>query len=83
MGYTTNPQKVRVDIWKGYKWYTTISLTWNRFYEVEEDEYEHIRDTFKRLMQEQYTRMFKGMIATCLKPYHQISHPLMIKIDEK
>lgn len=80
MGYTTNPQMVRVDIWKGLKWYTTLELDWNKYSAGNGGVYEHIRDTFKRLMDEQYPGQFKGMKATCLEPYHEEGYPLMIEL---
>jgi len=84
MGYTTDEEMVRVDIFRdNFKWYATVAMYWDRYTsENPITGYENIYDTFKRCMSEQFREEYQGMIAVCLKPYHKHSHPLMIRIGE-
>lgn len=80
-GFCLNPEMVRVDLFKGsesMKYYTTLELKWDKYRE-DDGEYEDIKDTFIRLMKEQYPS-FKEYYVVCLSPYHRHSYPLMIKI---
>ena len=85
MGYSTNDRMVRVDFFKDSgKWYATEALLWDRYetHKVKnlKVEVEAIHDTFKRCLRKQYPNRYRGMIALCLEPYHEYSHPLMIRI---
>lgn len=77
--YSGNEDSVRVDIWKeSGKWYTTLELKWDRYLVKEGGTRELMHDTFKRCLREQHENCYIGMTATCLDPYHEYSHPLMI-----
>lgn len=82
MGYSDDKSMVRVDIWKqSGKWYETIALKWDRYsFEQNDGSRELIHDIFRRCMQEQYPNYYIGMKATCLEPYHEHSHPIMIDL---
>jgi hypothetical protein len=81
MGYTEDSSYVRVDIFKeSGKFYTTISLKWDRFNAKDKNgKFENIHDTFRRCLEKE-TGSWKGMWAVCLEPYHENSHPLMMKM---
>lgn len=85
MGFTTDEHMVRVDIFKEKgKWYATIALKWDRYTcgnpQDGSNDYESLHTTFQRCMKEQYPDKFKDMWAICLDPYHELSHPQMIKL---
>lgn len=78
MGFTVNENMVRVDFWKpSGKWYDTVELEWDNYgsreYKIGD---ELIHDTFRRCLKEQFSGHYKGMLATCLEPYHINSHPI-------
>jgi len=77
MGYTADDSLVRVDFFKTTgKWYDTVSMKWDRFRCTDKDgSFEDIRDTFKRCIKEQFKNR-SDMIAICLHPYHEYSHPV-------
>lgn len=91
-GFTLDPQMVRVDLFKpnSMKFYTTISLNFDRYFEVipeseykktGQPKYEHINDTFLRCLRSQFPNFINsGFLAVCLEPYHKNSYPLMIKL---
>lgn len=82
MGYCSDPSMVRVDFFKkSGKWYTTEEMVWDRYLSKEDGELELIHETFKRCLKQEFGRSFRGMIAVCLKPYHEASHPLMTDWD--
>jgi hypothetical protein len=86
MGFTANENMVRVDFFKpSGKWYTTEEMNWDKYISGSniDGNYEHIIDTFKRCVAEQFQGYFNGMRAVCLEPYHEYSHPLMIVVGEK
>lgn len=80
MNYSDNPAMVRVDFWKpSGKWYCTEAIKWDRYITTIDNSTETIHETFKRCLREQLGDRLSDMTATCLEPYHEHSHPLMIK----
>lgn len=80
MGYTIKSNMVRVDFFKeGGKWYTTEEMEWDRYFSEDAYGIELIYDTFKRCLDQSFPDRYKNMIAVCLEPYHELSHPLMVK----
>lgn len=79
--FSESPNHVRVDIWKpSGKWYDAIMLVWP---ESEWGRDRRMHATFRREIDRQQPGRFRGMIATCLEPYHELSHPIMIVIGEE
>jgi len=72
---------VRVDFWKpSGKWYDTEAIKWDRYRSTDKKgTTELIHDTFKRCLRQQLGDRLSSMVATCLEPYHENSHPLMVK----
>ena len=88
MNYSNEPSMVRVDFWKpSGKWYCTEEIKWDRYNAKASIEMtvlgikysELIHETFKRCLCEQLEGRLEGMTATCLEPYHEHAHPLMVK----
>ena len=74
MGYSDKPQMVRVDFFKeSGKWYTTEAVEWLQYAGC------LIHDAFERSLQKHLKGRLEGMTAVCLKPYHEHSHPIMLK----
>ena len=72
MEYVTDYQMVRVDFFKpSGKWYTTEDMRWLNYSGM------HIHDAFKRSLRASFGSNYNGMVAVCLKPYHEHEHPLM------
>lgn len=95
MGYTTDDAMVRVDFFKlSGKWYTTEAVKWTGNYEgglvareFAKSLHDHLleRETQPGRMHESRkpsTIRLSGMIAVCLKPFHQHAHPLLLQVDE-
>lgn len=77
MGYTDDPTMVRVDIFKNSgKWYTTLAIEWLYY----SSDNQLIHDIFRESLKKHLGNKFSGMTAVCLEPYHEYSHPLMIKL---
>ena len=73
MGYTTDPEMIRVDFFKpSGKWYTTESIKWVGSYTTD------LHEGFKRSLRASLGDRLKGMTAVCLHPYHELAFPLMI-----
>lgn len=84
MGYSKNDSMVRVDFFKQTgKWYTTEELLWDRFHSTINGEFEDIRETFKRLLDEQFPFNYTEMFAVCLHPCHEHEHPIFVNRLEK
>lgn len=80
MRYASDDSIARVDFFRqSGKWYTTEEMKWDRYLSEDKDGkvVELITDTFKRCIDEQFPDHFIEMIAVCLEPYHEHSHPLM------
>lgn len=77
MGYSENPEMVRVDFFReSGKWYTTEAIRWIGY---RGDIFEEFR---KSLMAADvgFGKRLSGMWAVCLEPYNEHKFPLMIKI---
>jgi hypothetical protein len=78
--YSINPCSCRVDFFKpSGKWYTTEAIIWDRYHTNGLGGFEDIQATFKRLLREQLKGRLSDTTAVCLQPYHEFSHPLMVK----
>ena len=82
MGYTTNSSHVRVDRFKeSGKWYDTLEINMENHYD-DLNIYKALRDSINETMQfENYVQRWlsQGGSFVCLEPYHQHSHPVMLK----
>lgn len=78
MGYSEDDSMVRVDFFKtSGKWYTREAVKWTGGYK---DVW--IFDAFKQSLRDHFKDSpgrLEGMTAVCLEPYHEHSHPLMLK----
>jgi hypothetical protein len=89
MGYSNDPSMVRVDFFReGGKWYTTEAVKWTGSYfacppsGTSEIKCECIHDAFIHSLRDHFAdhpNRLCEMSAVCLKPYHEHSHPLMLK----
>lgn len=74
MGYSIHDSHVRVDRFKERgKWYDTIVINMVNHYEAP-----CLNDCIEKLLKEDGYEM-EGWIYVCLEPYHQYSHPVMLK----
>ena len=83
MGYTIHSSHVRVDRFKeSGKWYDTLEV------DMEDHYYDNIiQDALRRSINESYSHvnnfvdgwLAQGGSFVCLEPYHQNSHPVMLK----
>ena len=75
MGYSSEPDMVRVDIFKpSGKWYDTIDMKW-----VDYDG-PLLHDTFTAsLIKGGMSGRYQGFMMICLEPYHKHAYPIMIK----
>ncbi|MFX0184074.1 MAG: hypothetical protein ACFE95_13410 [Candidatus Hodarchaeota archaeon] len=80
MGYIADDSYVRVDFFKpSGKWYTTESVKWTG--EWSKDEGGLIHDEFAKSLRDHFASnpdRLSDMIAICLKPYHELSHPILL-----
>ena len=84
MGFTTKEGMVRVDFFKqSGKWYTTEEMYWDRYFTHECGNTELFHETFIRCLNKSFPDRYTEMIAVCLKPYHEHSHPILINRGEK
>lgn len=77
--YNSDPQNVRVDLFKpSGKWYTTVSIRMDR-YEAHTPSggYESLHDTVARCLREQLDG-YRRKVAVVLEPYHEHAHPVML-----
>ncbi len=82
MGYSSDDDMVRVDFFRSTgKWYTTEGVKWTGEYSLGKNKQlihaafaQSLRDHFK----DRPDRL-SSMNAICLEPYHEASHPIMIK----
>lgn len=77
--YTDDPAMVRVDFWKkSGKWYTTEAVKWTAGWHRDSC---LINDGFKQSLRDHFKDIpnrLSDMDATCLDPYHELSHPIQI-----
>lgn len=95
MGYSEDPQDVRVDFFKETgKWYATESVRWIHYfssYNVKGEPQEGgkiIQDAFLEALTKHLTRpdgsiRYAGMWAVCLEPHHEHAHPIMMTVPKK
>lgn len=77
MGFTIKDDFVRVDFFKeSGKWYETESIEWKSYDAVDKT----LNELFREYLVDQIGDRYSGMFAVCLKPYHQHSFPLMIRL---
>lgn len=87
MNYSDNPAMVRVDFFKpSGKWYCTEAVKWTGAYygsnidgQTFSSECQPIYDAFAQSLRDHLEKRLSDMTAICLEPYHQFTHPLMIK----
>lgn len=81
MGYSEAEDSVRVDFFKDTgKWYETLGIKWTGGYrncDIREALLKSVRDHFGG------NRRLSGMTIVCLEPYHEHSHPIMIRNWDK
>lgn len=79
--YSNNPESVRVDFFRpSGKWYTTEAVLFVGGWKSSPDNLIH--DAFARSLRKHFVDdpdRLQGMIAICLEPYHEHSHPIMLK----
>ena len=80
MGYSNNPEDVRVDFFKpSGKWYCTEKVRWTApFYATRFDALESFARSLQDHFKDQPDRL-SDMTAVCLNPYRELAYPLMIK----
>ena len=73
--YSNDPASVRVDFFKpSGKWYATEAITWTGG-----GTGVLIHDAFRKSLEDSIGDKYTGLDAVCLEPYHEYSHPIMIK----
>lgn len=79
MGYDVNDNMVRVDRFKPRgKWYDTLAVDMAPHYRNPD-----LHDAVRLAIQDKYPDMKIGSWTfVCLEPYHQNSHPVMLKAKE-
>lgn len=79
--YIEDPASCRVDFFKpSGKWYCTESVQFIGPWAATTDNLIH--DAFKRSLRAHFKDCpdrLSDMVAVCLEPYHEHSHPLMVK----
>lgn len=83
MGYIENDRMVRVDFFaESGKWYTIEAVLWTGGYGspvlIHEAFATSLRDHFK-----DNPNRLNQLDAVCLEPYHEFSHPIMLKKGSK
>lgn len=80
--YAQDPNSVRVDFWQRglygrMKWKYTEAVIWpSELYGTY-----LIHDAFRQVLKAHLGTRMKGLVATCLEPYHEHSHPISMVID--
>lgn len=79
--YIKDPASCRVDFFRqSGKWYCTEAVRFIGPWRATTDNLIH--DAFKRSLREHFKECpdrLSDMVAVCLEPYHEHSHPLMVK----
>lgn len=94
MGFTTNDSRVRVDFFKpSGKWYGTASIDMEKHYKgvIQDCVYQACVDEYNKGDEGEWGYTFTpediltrdkedgGWTIVCLEPYHEHSHPVMLK----
>lgn len=80
--YAQDPNSVRVDFWQknlrgGLKWKYTEAVVWpTEMYHAD-----LIHEAFRQALKAHLGQRMKGLVAICLEPYHEHSHPISMVID--
>lgn len=75
MNYSNDESMVRVDFFKpSGKWYTTEAIKWTGGYKGV-----CIHTALSQSLRDALGDRLSEMDAVCLEPYHEYSHPVMIK----
>lgn len=84
MHYSDKPESVRVDFWKpSGEWYSTEAVIWTGQYRDQLIHYSFAQSLRDHLTVEGRDGLrMSGMSATCLKPYHEHSHPISMMVEE-
>ena len=85
MGYSINPEHVRVDFFKtGGKWYTTEEMTWTGQWKADPSQGgQPINTSFAQSLRDHLSNdggRLDDSWAVCLSPYHETAFPLMIYV---
>lgn len=84
MGYSTDPEMVRVDFFKeSGKWYTDEAVRWTGGYYHQKDF--NIQQAFAKSLRDHFKdnpKRLSDMDAICLEPYHEYSHPICLRRGE-
>jgi hypothetical protein len=77
MGYSTEEDVVRVDLFKpSGKWYMSVALKWTGGWTQDT----LIHDAFRQSLHDEFKGSMSGMQAVCLEPYHELAHPLSVML---
>lgn len=81
--YSDNADSVRVDFFKkSGKWYTTEAVKWTGKYgDGSLIHREFAKSLLDHLTVDGKVRL-NDMVAVCLEPYHQHSHPMMMDVSD-
>jgi hypothetical protein len=87
--YSNDADSVRVDFFKeSGKWYCTEAVKWAGPYHGTDEasgKITLIHDSFAHALAEHLGRQepwrLEDMTAVCLEPYHEHSHPLMMRVN--
>ncbi len=82
MGYSEDDRMVRVDFFKpSGKWYCSEAIRWtgSYHYDSSKTDSQHPLDAFAVSLRDNLKARLREMTAVCLRPYHNLSYPLMIK----
>lgn len=89
MGFTERPDSVRVDFFQASgKWYETIAVTMEVYSASPEHpkgwsvHYSLALALKKKLTNPDGSLRLNGMLAVCLEPYHELSHPIMMHVTD-
>ncbi len=77
--YSDKPECVRVDIFEGQKFHTTIEMVW---YVI--GTWEHPMDIdheFRVSLERRLKGDYRTMTAVCLRPYHPDARPVMRMVE--
>ncbi len=83
MGYSTDSSMVRVDFFRpNGKWYCTEAVKWTGEWIGANDKKQDIFEAFKQSLKDHFKdnpNRLSDMDAVCLEPYHEWTHPIILK----